>query len=262
MQQVIPTPTVLFVVEREPVPDGCVELIVNGGFDEGGAGWSQEGSSILPEYSAPEQSAGARQSDLAIRLGLADTSNVVGISATQQLIELPADANRILLSFRYYPLYEQPLSRGDFQYVDIYHGSTGEFLGRALGIQQDQRTWLTRSYDLSAFAGEPVRIFFMVSNDGEGGTIAMYVDDVSVLACRTNEQESFNSLAAVPEQPAQQSLPASTQPIASSATAPSNQLAVGETAEGAPFGRVSGLLTVLGIASAALLLFPFLKRSL
>jgi hypothetical protein len=267
VQQAVPTPTVVLVANRNVIPDGCTEVIKNGGFDALGMGWSHEGSRILPEYSAPATTDIAIQTNRAIRLGLVgDNSSVPGvsgISATQQLVQLPADAKRIALSFRYFTLYETPPSPGDFQYVDIYQSSTGQFLGRVLGIQQNQRTWLTRNYDLTALAGEEIRLFFMVSNDGVGGRIAMYVDDVSILACRTNEGVPLNTFAAAPvEQSIQQPLPTHTQPAVVSTLAPSDQLGAHPPAKGSPFGRLSGLLAVVGIAGAALLLFPFIRRAL
>ncbi len=146
---------------RVLVPDGCVELVNNGTFEALGMGWSQEGSAILPEYSAPPPATDTTlQSGMAIRLGLADNSAVFGISATQQLVQLPKESNQITLSFRYFPLYDTPPSRGDFQYVDIYHGESGQFVGRALGVQRNDRLWIARTYDLSAFAGEAVRLYF------------------------------------------------------------------------------------------------------
>ncbi|MCC6455447.1 MAG: lamin tail domain-containing protein [Caldilineaceae bacterium] len=269
VQQAVPTPTVVLVANHNIVPDGCTELIKNGGFEALGMGWSHEGSRILPEYSIPADTTDiALQANMAIRLGLvgdhATNGGVSGISAAQQLVQLPADAKRIGLSFRYFTLYETPPSTGDFQYVDIYHGSTGQFLGRVLGIQQNERTWLTRSYDLSALAGEEIRLFFMVSNDGVGGNIAMYVDDVSVLACRTNGQAPLNTLAAAPvEQPAQQSVQQPLPTPVVSTPAPFEQLGARTPAEeGSPFGRVAGLLAVMGIAGAALLIFPLIRRSL
>ncbi len=252
--QTLPTPTSVLVANRVLVPDGCVELINNGTFEALGMGWSQEGSAILPEYSAPPPATGATlQSGLAIRLGLADDSAVAGISATQQLVQLPKESNQITLSFRYFPLYDTPPSRGDYQYVDIYHGDSGQFVGRALGVQRNDRLWIERTYDLSAFAGEAVRILFMVSNDGVGGNIAMYIDDVSVLACRGAKFEAQNRLSA--REKAQQ-------PVANASASTTAFIGAEEIApqQGFPFGRIGGLLTVLGIAGAAFVLLPLSRR--
>ena len=271
--QVVPTPTVLFVAERVVVPEGCVELINNGTFEARGVGWSQEGSVILPEYSAPPLPPGVvSHTGLAIRLGLVGNVTAAGVSATQQLVQLPKESNEITLRFRYYPEYENPPTRGDFQYVDIYNSASGQFVGRALGGQQNDRGWIDRTYDLSNFAGEAVRLYFIVSNDGIGGNISMYVDDVSVLACRVKTQPQ-NSLAAVvpTEQPVTNanvaqplvattnlaSIAPTTAPITVSQSAAD---AADELVAGFSFGRMGGLLAVLGIAGAALVLLPLTRR--
>ena len=255
--QPLPTATIVLVANRQVIPDNCIELVDNGSFEARGMGWSQEGSKILPAYAAPPlASADAPQSGLAIRLGVTEPITVVGISATQQLVPLPQDRNKITLSFRYFPQYDAPPSRGDFQYVDIYAGETGQFLGRALGVQRDDRAWIAREYDLSALAGESVRIFFMVSNDGIGGNIAMYVDDVSIVACRVS-QAPQSSLAAQLQAP--QPLAGTTQPSPVTTIAAVNP--EGEiTASGFAFGRLGGLLAVLGIAGAALSALPITRR--
>ncbi|MBD3315866.1 MAG: hypothetical protein GF344_08775 [Chitinivibrionales bacterium] len=43
--------------------------------------------------------------------------------------------------------------------------------------------WKTVSYDLSAFAGQTIRLWFGARQDGWGDQIAVYVDEVSI-ACR------------------------------------------------------------------------------
>jgi hypothetical protein len=266
---------VVFVAERVVVPEGCVELINNGTFEARGAGWSLEGSAILPEYSAPPLPVGAvSRTGLAIRLGLMGKVTAAGVSTTQQLVQLPNDSNQITLRFRYYPEYEMPPSRGDFQYVDIYNGDSGQFVGRALGVQQNDRVWIDRTYDLSDFAGETVRLYFIVSNDGIGGNISMYVDDVSVLACRVKAQPQNSLAAAVPTaQPAANAnvaqplvatnnlasiVPTTAPNTVSQNTADTQEEMV--TGTSFSFGRIGGLLAVLGIAGAALVLLPLTRR--
>lgn len=255
-----PTATVVLIADRKVMPDHCIELVNNGSFEARGMGWSHEGSRILPVYSAPALTgADVPPSGLAIRLGLTEAITVAGISAVQQRVQLPAERNQITLNFRYFPQYEAPATRGDFQYVDIYHGESGQFLGRALGVQRDDRTWIERDYDLSALAGEAIRIFFMVSNDGEGGNIAMYIDDVSILACRVDKtpRDNLAGLAQtqtqVPRRVTEQPTPVAT------IAAPRPPDEITNTPRVA-FGRVGGLLAVLGIAGAALIVLPIIRR--
>jgi hypothetical protein len=271
--QPLPTPTVLLIVNRQVIPDNCIELIDNGSFEARGMGWGHDGGKILPVYAAPTVVPGTPSSGLAIRLGLVDKIEVAGVSAAQQLVPLPKESNKITLRFRYFPRYDVPPSRGDFQYVDIYHGESGQFVGRALGVQRNDRTWIEREYDLSALAGESVRLFFMVSNDGVGGNIAMYVDDVSILACRVPKLQPQNRLAV--GRPAQQSVGSASTPqpltLASAndiGDTDRDNIDTGNTdaqaeivpVQGFSFGRLGGLLAVLGIAGAALVLLPLTRR--
>ncbi len=173
-------------------PAECVELVNNGGFEAEGLGWNLIGADPQPFYTTTLHFDGGAR---ALRLGLIDETNAQHLSAIDQFIALPDDVSNIMLSFRYVPLSEADPGPGDFQYVDIYHAATGQFAGRALGIQQGSETgagpgseqsdvqWLAQTYDLTALAGQPIRLVFAVNNDGVGGRSAMVVDNVSILAC-------------------------------------------------------------------------------
>ncbi len=118
-----------------------------------------------------------------MRLGILDGDNLASISAVDQVIVLPVEANSIILSFRYYPLYDADPGPSDLQYVDIYNVLTGQFAGRALGTQSNDRTWRTADYDLTMQAGQTIRLVLAANNDGVEGRSAMYVDNVSIMAC-------------------------------------------------------------------------------
>jgi uncharacterized repeat protein (TIGR01451 family) len=161
----------------------CVELAANGDFESTGEGWTLSEGIAAPVYTSELT---FNDSGQAMRLGIVDDENLASISAIDQVVALPGDANSIILSFRYYPLYEAEPGPGDLQYVDIYNVLTGQFAGRALGTQSNERTWLTTDYDLTMQAGQDVRIVFAVNNDGVEGRSAMYVDNVSVLSCQSS----------------------------------------------------------------------------
>ena len=46
--------------------------------------------------------------------------------------------------------------------------------------RHDSQTWEQHEHDLSAFAGQTVRLFFSIYRDGDGETNVVYVDDVSL----------------------------------------------------------------------------------
>jgi hypothetical protein len=174
----------------------CVEVVNNGNFEAVGPGWIMAPSERQPKYTSTETFNDSADS---MQLGIVDMANVQSVSAIDQTIALPSDVTSIVLSFRYYPIYEPGPGHGDLQYADIYTALTNQFVGRALGELNDAGVWLTRDFDLTAFAGQPVRLVFAVNNDGVGGRTAMYVDNVSVLACNfVATPEATPKLAAQP----------------------------------------------------------------
>ena len=162
----------------------CTELVNNGDFEVNNTGWTLLDGTSPPSYTTELAFNRSRQS---MRLGIVGGANVASISAIDQMIALPADATSIILSFRYFPLYEPVPGPGDLQYVDIYNVLSGQFAGRALGTQSDERTWLAEDYDLTMQAGQTIRLIIAVNNDGIEGRTAMYVDNVSIMACRFND---------------------------------------------------------------------------
>ena len=161
-------------------PPGCVDLVTNGGFEAIGPGWNAVASNRPAEYSNAQTFDG---SGLSMQLGIVNLPNAVSESGVDQVITLPIDASSIVLSFHYYPLYDPNPGEGDEQFVDIYNAFTNQFVGRALGVLRNDRSWVLRQYDLTAQAGQQVRLHFAVKNDGAGGRTAMYLDNVSILAC-------------------------------------------------------------------------------
>jgi endonuclease YncB( thermonuclease family) len=160
---------------------GCVELVRNGGFEEGAAYWNLIDGERPPEIT---DAITFGDSNYALQLGIVAGENVASISAADQLIELPADAYSIVLSLRYFPIADPDPGPGDLQYVDVYNAQTGQFAGRVLSGQRGDAVWLAANYDMSQLAGQPIRVVFAVNNDGVAGSTAVIVDDVSVLACK------------------------------------------------------------------------------
>ena len=47
----------------------------------------------------------------------------------------------------------------------------------------DERDWVPREYDLSAYLGQTVNLYIGAKNDGDGDTATLYVDDVVLEIC-------------------------------------------------------------------------------
>jgi hypothetical protein len=240
-----------------------VELVNNGNFEAAGAGWELTTDAAAPAYTTAITFNRSRQ---ALRLGLTAEEaggNIASISLARQAITLPDDATSIVLSFRYFPIYEAPPGPGDLQYVDLYNTATGQYAGRALGVQRDDRAWLTTDFDLTAHAGQTLHLVFAVNNDGVEGRSAMVVDNVSVMACTFRNLVSpgflttptqipaSSNFAATPRSAAALELPARTAPADGDAN---------PRAWMARLGVVGMLVGVLGLIGFVALVFMGAQR--
>ena len=160
-------------------PPGCYEAVMNGGFEQVGATWVLTSSPRPPQYDATQIYEGA----LAMRMGIVDLPNAFSDSAVYQDITLPAGATLITLSFRYYPQFDSAPGANALQYVNITNLFNGQFVAQPLSAQRNDRTWLFQQYDLTAQAGQQIRLALGVRNDGVGGRLAMWADNVSIIVC-------------------------------------------------------------------------------
>jgi hypothetical protein len=118
-----------------------------------------------------------------MRLGIVDLPNLASDSQVTQDITLPLGATSIILSFMYWPQYDAAPGAGDLQFLNITNLYNGQFIAQPLGIQGNNRAWLFSQYDLTAQAGQQIRLNFGVRNDGIDGRTAMWLDNVSIHIC-------------------------------------------------------------------------------
>src|SRR5690606_34904846 len=71
----------------------------------------------------------------------------------------------------------------DLQTLDIVDPSTDERITRLWAQVSTGDNWRFLQFDLTALRGRTVRVQFAVNNDGSGGRTALYLDNVSLLAC-------------------------------------------------------------------------------
>jgi bacillopeptidase F (M6 metalloprotease family) len=172
-----PTPTPTPTVTPTRIP--CDELIRNGGFETTGD-WTIGDTPRPAGYST----AVARSGLWAMHLGITHQSDIESWSSIYQKVTIPGDAVGATLSFWYYPLC-QDTGEHDWQAAIIYD-QTWQILGWAMSKTcSDSQTWTHHTFDLTAYKGQTIIIYFNVYNNGAGNLkTAMYVDDVSVQVCR------------------------------------------------------------------------------
>jgi hypothetical protein len=154
-----------------PACEPSLNLFGNPGFETGSlAPWSVLGTNPPPSISTAQAHSGTHS----VVLGTITGPEPNGDGSLYQQIAVPASPS--LLSFWYWPSTTDTVSF-DWQEVDITDTS-GTVLATVFHQAVNSQVWTNTTYDMSAFAGQTVRVLFKVHQDGFGDDTAMYVDDV------------------------------------------------------------------------------------
>ena len=118
-----------------------------------------------------------------MRLGITDQSDAYSYSSVYQEVTIPDDAARVTLSFWYYPLSQDSI---DYDWQEALILDTDlQFLAQVMKVNSDSQTWTHHTFELTAYKGQTIIVYFNVRNDGGGNLkTAMYLDDVSVQVWR------------------------------------------------------------------------------
>ena len=168
-----PTPT----ASPSPTPGGSGNLIVNGGFEGSLAGWTLGGSQ-MPLDSVVHYHSGRNS----LRVGansLPGQTEPGGDSFAYQTVTIPAGASSAVLDFWYYA-YSTDSITYDWQDAQVQDGS-GNLLLDVFHMCSDGQVWTEQSVDLSAYAGQTLRIYFNAHGDGYTDPTTMWIDDVSLM---------------------------------------------------------------------------------
>jgi hypothetical protein len=170
------TPTLTTPPTSTPTSTPCsAPEIQNGGFETGSftPGWT-----ILETEPAPVVStAHAHSGTHAAFLGSLPNNEPTGNSSIYQQFNVPASGGT--LSFWYYPYSRDNIQ---FDWQDAYITDVnGNILATVLHVLEGTETWTNVTYNLDAYAGQTLRVEFLVHQDGAGDVAFMYVDDVMVL---------------------------------------------------------------------------------
>ena len=178
---VSPTPT----ATPTTVPPSCSERVANGGF-EANTAWTFTVTGSTAGYTTAQAHSGAR----AARFGIlpvgqaasnlpdgvtlapgAPERNLLGelaplggsFSSGYQTISIPADAANATLTFWYYPATNAV--SGDYQRVMLLQPGTYAVIQTLMQKLENDRAWKQASFDLSAYRGRSVVLYFEVFND-------------------------------------------------------------------------------------------------
>ncbi len=177
----------------------CVELIANGGFELGAAGWQQSVSPPLPAGATlidplfPHT--GALGAYLAGRNGATDRLS--------QTVTLPAGSSSLTLTF-WWALSTQEAA-GAF---DLLQGALDDAGGGLIttlltvdNTSADDWVWSSETFDLAPYAGRTITLRFTATNDAVGSPTAFFLDDASLLACSATPGETVTPTATATLEP-------------------------------------------------------------
>ena len=173
---------------------GCVEVVTNGGFEVDSV-WEIPSTAYPARYSTAQ----ARNGDRSMQVGIVESAeDEYAYSSTQQWVTIPAGTGSASVRFWLYTMSDEagvadPLPAPSFapqavlaedaQYVLVYSEGGAVLRRKYWQPPLDHRSWTEHSIDLSAYAGQTVRLYFGVFNDGDGAATGMYVDEVTLAAC-------------------------------------------------------------------------------
>ncbi len=166
------------------VPPGCVNIILNGNFEDNSA-WIFGDTPAPPQYVGNPIYAGMRS------LQSGNPPNyrppAFSFSSAQQLVTLPAGASTAELRWWIFPRTEEPVSDtiaigADRQEVILLYPDqkTKEVIFR---VRRNAGGFVQEVRDLTPFLGQTFWVYFNVFNDGSSQRTWMYVDEVQLFIC-------------------------------------------------------------------------------
>jgi hypothetical protein len=188
-----PTDTPTATPTTTSVPVGCQNLIQNGGFEDGaGAGWTR--------FSSVVTSTSVHSGDYAIRAGILDSELHRELYSTlYQLVTIPSWPATVILTY-----WEQPYGNGDSVDLREVRLLNANNTGTIAVIDSDTSVgageWRQQTFDLTAYKGQTLRVYFNVYNNGTGGRLWSYLDEVELLAC-SDETPTPTATATATETP-------------------------------------------------------------
>jgi hypothetical protein len=152
-----------------------IEFVSNGGFENGLAGWSVDIAVPPPVVGTERPHSGAN----AVLLGtITGTTEPLGDVQISQVMTLDPNSN-VTLGFWEWPFTTDSVTF-DQEYVRVTPinppGATVVLMNEA----RNDQTYIHREFDLSAFAGQTIKLTFGVHQDGFGDVTGVFVDDITL----------------------------------------------------------------------------------
>jgi hypothetical protein len=151
---------------------GFRDILINGSFNAN-SGWTLIGDAAYTSTIRYDDSR-------ALRIGPANGVNVALDSAAVQTVTIPISATVAQLNLRLYPVSGETHQFVDMQYVTVIVSGTPTIAYTTFMLSNAQ-AWQRYTLDLTPFAGQTLGIRVGVTNDGQGGQTALFVDNASLI---------------------------------------------------------------------------------
>jgi hypothetical protein len=167
------------VTLNPPTPTTFNNLILNAGFETGSfSPWVIDGTNSTPVISAAEHHSGTRSA----LLGTVSGPEPFGDSSFYQQITVPAAGGT--LSYWWLGATSDTIT---FDWQDAYVINTSNtILATISHTCANTGGWVHQTFDMTPYAGQTVRIKFLVHQDGFFDDTSMYVDDVQLTSPNAN----------------------------------------------------------------------------
>jgi hypothetical protein len=179
---VVPTPWPTFTpivppwTPPPPPSSECIDVLQNGGFDEGLRGWTP-GTNPLPPSVVGDP---ALTPPFAVELG-STVRNLNSYSSIRQAITIPPGYARTFIGFWEYTRAESLTGADQQQFVLLGPGNV--VWATPWKVLENSGTWRQHLYELVGATSPTFDVYFAAINDGRDGRTALYVDEVQVWAC-------------------------------------------------------------------------------
>ena len=159
-----------------------VNVIQNPGFEDNNLNnWTTDNFTSNGVVVSPQvSSTTAYPGTYSALLGNVSGNTTKGETALVQDFTVPA--NGADLQFNYWAYSQDTIS---YDWQDVYiMDQAGHIMATVLHMNQNGQSWHTVKYPLTSFAGQTIKVKFVVHQDGNNSTpTAMYIDDVKVESC-------------------------------------------------------------------------------
>lgn len=183
----VPTATATATPTATPDPNGCTNnLLLNGDFETTGS-WSFGSTPYPAAYVTSPVYSGLR----AVRQGIPrGVTNVRAHSSTYQRVTIPADAPAPVL-LRFMRRAGGSADGVDYREALLLNSSLGYLATLERSYAAGDETWTERRYDLTAYRGRTLYVYFNVYNDGAGQQMWTNIDRVILGSC-TSASAAFD----------------------------------------------------------------------